>query len=196
MASVTLPSISAGCGGIDAFMGGFSHINSDQIVSFGKAVIANAIPFAIDLALQVWAPPLKENRDKLQAIADEFLSTSINSCQVAQTGVAAWASFAGPEAKRHVCATYGTQNNQFADWLDAQHNCKSESTKHTAKINPNVVWDALMKSAYLSSNKELTEMMMNLSGTIIYGDKGEASYHAALLNGNDCSGQVKQATVL
>ena len=30
LAAITLPSVSAGCGGIDAFMGGFSHINSDQ----------------------------------------------------------------------------------------------------------------------------------------------------------------------
>ena len=50
LVSVNLPDVSMGCGGIDAFMGGFSHISSDGLVQFGKAVVQNAPPFAVDLA--------------------------------------------------------------------------------------------------------------------------------------------------
>ncbi len=69
IATLTLPEISAGCGGIDLFLGGFSHINSDQLIKMGKAIVANAVPFAADLALQTWAPQLKNVRDRLEAIA-------------------------------------------------------------------------------------------------------------------------------
>lgn len=198
LASITMPSVSAGCGGIDAFMGGFSHINSDQLVSFGKAVIANAVPFAVDLALQTWAPSIKENRDKLQAIADQFLTTSMNSCQVAQSAVSGLAAFADGEAKRHACATLGTQSNAFSDWLEAQHECSQvgtnqstlagntdEATAHAVKINLNVVWDALMKSSYLESNKEVAEFIMNLTGTVIYNAQGTPSYIPSMIVGND-----------
>ncbi len=198
LASITLPSVSAGCGGIDAFMGGFSHINADQIVQFGKAVIANAVPFAIDLALQTWAPTIKENRDKLQAIADQFLTTSMNSCQVAQSAVAGLAAFADGETKRHACATLGTQKNAFSDWLEAQHECSSVSTNkntlakntddattHAIKMNLNVVWDALMKEHYLKSNKEVAEFIMNLTGTVIYDGDGTPSYIPSMIVGND-----------
>ena len=198
LASITMPSVSAGCGGIDAFMGGFSHINSDQLVAFGKAVIANAVPFAVDLALQTWAPTIKENRDKLQAIADQFNTTSMNSCQIAQSAVSGLAAFADGEAKRHACATLGTQSNAFSDWLEAQHECRQvgtnsdtlnqntdEATAHAVKINLNVVWDALMKSQYLESNKEVAEFIMNLTGTVIYDDKGTPTYLPSMIVGND-----------
>ncbi|CAK2203348.1 conjugative transfer pilus assembly protein TraH [Vibrio crassostreae] len=198
LAAITLPSVSAGCGGIDAFMGGFSHINSDQLVSFGKAVIANAVPFAVDLALQTWAPSIKENRDKLQAIADQFLTTSMNSCQVAQSAVSGLAAFTDGEAKRHACATLGTQSNAFADWLEAQHECRNvrtnqstlagntdDATAHTVKVSLNVVWDGLMKSAYLQDNQEVAEFILSLTGTVIYDAQGTPSYIPAMLVGND-----------
>lgn len=198
LAAITLPSVSAGCGGIDAFMGGFSHINSDQLVSFGKAVIANAVPFAVDLALQTWAPSIKENRDKLQAIADQFLTTSMNSCQVAQSAVSGLAAFTDGEAKRHACATLGTQSNAFSDWLEAQHECRhvstnqsmlagntDDATAHAVKVNLNVVWDALMKSAYLQDNQEVAEFIVSLTGTVIYDAQGTPSYIPAMLVGND-----------
>ncbi|WP_455292675.1 conjugal transfer protein TraH [Vibrio parahaemolyticus] len=198
LAAVTMPSVSAGCGGIDAFMGGFSHINSDQLVAFGKSVIANAVPFAVDLALQTWAPTIKENRDKLQAIADQFNTTSMNSCQIAQSAVSGLAAFADGEAKRHACATLGTQKNLFSDWLEAQHKCSSVSTNqstlarntddataHAIKINLNIVWDALMRSSYLESNKEVAEFIMNLTGTVIYDANGTANYVPSMIVGND-----------
>jgi conjugative transfer pilus assembly protein TraH len=37
------PRFSAGCNGIDMFMGSFSHINTDQFIKFAKAIPANAI---------------------------------------------------------------------------------------------------------------------------------------------------------
>jgi conjugative transfer pilus assembly protein TraH len=198
LAAITLPSVSAGCGGIDVFMGGFSHINSDQLVSFGKAVIANAVPFSVDLALQTWAPSIKENRDKLQAIADQFLTTSMNSCQVAQSAVSGLAAFTDGEAKRHACATLGTQSNAFADWLEAQHECRNartnqstlagntdDATAHAVKVSLNVVWDALMKSAYLQDNQEVAEFILSLTGTVIYDAQGTPSYIPAMLVGND-----------
>ncbi|MFS1982285.1 hypothetical protein BCU36_025410, partial [Vibrio lentus] len=39
----------------------FSHINADGLVQFGKAVVQNAAPFAVGLALQVWAPANQTN---------------------------------------------------------------------------------------------------------------------------------------
>ena len=58
LVSVNLPDVSLGCGGIDAFMGGFSHISADGLIKFGKGVVQNAPPFAVDLALQVWVPQI------------------------------------------------------------------------------------------------------------------------------------------
>ncbi|MEZ8138330.1 MULTISPECIES: conjugal transfer protein TraH [Vibrio] len=200
--SVHLPEVSMGCGGIDAFMGGFSHINADGLVQFGKAVVQNAAPFAVDLALQVWAPQIKQIRDNLQNIADKFLNQSINSCEAAQAGVSGLAAtFGGPAAKKHVCATIGTKGNVFDDWVGAQVECGvggqsnaqvararadgSAGLEDIAKTSHNIVWSAALKNGWLAGDKALAEFLMSLSGTYIYDANGRPKYYASLLADNN-----------
>lgn len=199
LATMTVPSIKAGCNGIDAFMGGFSHISSDQLVQFGKSVVANATPFAVDLALQTWAPQIKQIRDNLQNIADKWVNQSINSCETAQAAVGGLASFALPQAKQHVCATMGTQNNAFADWVAAKQECgvggrtpsqlanarNTPGLEDITKTSHNIVWSAIMKNSFLSSDTELAEFLMTLSGTYVYNANGQPTYYPSMLEGNN-----------
>ncbi|WP_235676529.1 MULTISPECIES: conjugal transfer protein TraH [unclassified Vibrio] len=182
LGSVTLPSIKAGCGGIDAFMGGFSHINSEELVHFGKAVVANALPFAVDLALQTWAPQIKQIRDHLQSVADRWLNQSISSCQAAQAGVSGLAAFAVPQTQKHVCATMGVRNNAFSDWVAAQQGCgvggQSNAQLKQARQSPdlgpltqwhhNLVWSALLAIPELSADLPMAEFLMSITGTQVY----------------------------
>ncbi|KOO13740.1 conjugal transfer protein TraH [Vibrio xuii] len=200
LVSATVPSVSMGCGGIDAFMGGFSHINSDQLVQFGKAVVANAKPFAVDLALQTWAPQIKQIRDTLQNIADKWLNQSINSCETAQAAVSGLAgAFDNPQTKKHICATMGTHNNAFSDWVAAQQECgvggqanaqlanarNNSALEDLTQTNHNIVWSATLKNSFLSSDTALAEFLMSLSGTYIYDANGKPRYYASLLADNN-----------
>jgi len=195
----TAPSISMGCGGIDAFLGGFSHINSDQLVQFGKSIIANAAPFAVNLALQTWAPQIKSNLDKLQDISDEWLNQSINSCETAQTAVEGLGAFASADVQMKICETKGTQDNAFSDWVGARQGCGAGNQssaqvrnarndavlKDMTKTNHNIMWDALLEEPVLSNDKALAEFMMSLTGTVIYGAQGKSTYYPSLLTNND-----------
>lgn len=199
LASVTLPSINAGCGGIDLFAGGFSHINSDQFVAMGKNIVSNAIPFAVDLALQTWAPQLKNVKDRLEAIAQKINALSVNSCEAAQSSVAALAGFAGIGNKQYICATMGTQNNSFADWAAAKNGCNTEEvanaqTENASKdpnlkdnitVNRNIIWYALMKNDFLKGDEQLAEFFMSLSGTIIYDAKSNVARYPSLFTTNN-----------
>ena len=199
LVSVTVPSISAGCSGIDMFMGGFSHISSDQLVRVGKAIIHNAPPFITNLALQTWAPQLKQNLDNLQAIADKYLNQSVNSCEAAQAAIGGLAAFTAPATKKHVCATLGTQNNAFSDWVQAQHECgaggkaagqlanakNDPALKDITQTNHNVVWSAITNNAFLSADKNLAQFMMSLSGTYVYDANGNPRYYPSLLTDNN-----------
>ena len=69
IATVNLPSFRAGCGGIDAFAGAFSFIDSDQLIAFGRAVAQNAAGFAFELALETISPVIAETMAKLRALA-------------------------------------------------------------------------------------------------------------------------------
>ncbi|GIU51138.1 conjugal transfer pilus assembly protein TraH [Shewanella sairae] len=193
--NISLPSISAGCGGIDMFAGGFSHINSDQLVAMGKNIIAGAIPFAVDLALQTWAPQVKNIKDRLEAIAQEINALSVNSCEAAQVGVSALAGFADVGNKQYICATMGTQNNQFADWAAAKNECGDEGEvdkqldnakgnadlKDLVKENRNIIWYSIMRNNFLASDPQLAEFFMSLSGTLIYDNNGDAKRFPSLI---------------
>jgi conjugative transfer pilus assembly protein TraH len=197
--SVRMPSIAAGCGGIDMFMGGFSHINSDALVQQGKAIIANAVPFAVDLALQTWAPQIKQIKDTLTAIADKYLNQSVNSCETAQAGISALAGFAGVGSQKYICATMGTQNNAFADWVSGQQECgaggqadnqlnnakNDAALKDMVRKNTNIVWSAIMKNSFLASDPTLAEFLMSISGTYIYDATGSARGYGSLLTDNN-----------
>ena len=199
LVNVTVPSVSAGCSGIDMFMGGLSHINSDQLVKLGKAIIHNAPPFVVNLALQTWAPQLKQNLDNLQAIADKYLNQSVNSCQATQAAIGGLAAFAAPATKKHVCATLGTQTNAFSDWVQAQHECgaggkaptqlanakNDPALKDITQTNHNVVWSSIMNNAFLSADKSLAQFMMSLSGTYVYDANGNPRYYPSLLTDNN-----------
>ena len=67
VATVSLPSYRAGCGGIDAFAGAFSFIDSDQMIAFARAVAQNAAGFAFELALETISPVIAETMSKLRA---------------------------------------------------------------------------------------------------------------------------------
>lgn len=197
--SVTLPSISAGCGGIDLFSGGFSHVNSDALVAMGKNIVASAIPFAVDLALQTWAPQIKNIKDRLEQIAKEINALSVNSCEAAQVGIFALAGFADIGNKKYICATMATQNNRFADWAGSKNDCNDEGVtdrqvsnaanhpalKNHIQANRNIIWYSILENDFLGRDPELAEFFMSLSGTVIYDSKLVAHRKPSLLTGNN-----------
>ena len=195
----TPPSISAGCGGIDLFAGGFSHINSDALIALGKNVVSSAIPFAVDLALQTWAPMIKNIKDRLESIAKDINALSINSCEAAQVGVSALAGFADVGSNKYICETMGNVNNTFSDWAAAKNGCndkaevdkqvdnagKNDELKKIIQANRNIIWHSIMTNDFLKADPELAEFFMSLSGTIIYDAKTVAHRKPSLLEGNN-----------
>ncbi len=199
LVSLTVPEIKAGCGGIDLFSGGFSFINSDQLVQMGKAIVANAVPFAVDLALQTWAPQLKNVKDRLEAIARDINALSLNSCETAQASVAALSGFAGIGNKQYICSTMGTQSNAFADWAAAKNGCNNESEvnrqisratkdnnlKDHIAANRNIIWYSLKNNPLLIGDDTLAEFFISLSGTIVYNEKTHVTRYPSLLTSNN-----------
>lgn len=80
LVSMTLPDINAGCGGIDAYLGSFSYINSEQLQRFAKQIMSNAAGYFFDLALQTTVPEIKTAKDFLQKMATDMNSMNLSSC--------------------------------------------------------------------------------------------------------------------
>ena len=176
--TVSLPSFRAGCGGIDAFAGSFSFIDSDQLVAFARGIAQNATGFAFELALETISPVIAETMSKLRALANWVNNQSINSCEMAQSLVgAAWST--NDRASAAICAAIGTSQGIFSDYAAARHGCGSGGQRNStlaaatgeladlAPVNVNYAWQAVQDSTFLSADPALGEFAMSITGTII-----------------------------
>ena len=166
--SMTLPDINAGCGGIDAYLGSFSFINSDQLQRFAKQIMSNAAGYFFDLALQTTVPEIKTAKDFLQA-AQGIVGGLFPRTQVSQ---------------QKVCQDIAGESNMFADWAASRQGCTvggsmdkvrdkaSDKDKERITKNINVIWNALGKNRMFDGNKELKEFIMTLTGTMVFDEKG------------------------
>ncbi|OZA41835.1 MAG: hypothetical protein B7X84_07340 [Alphaproteobacteria bacterium 17-39-52] len=59
LATIQLPDYRAGCGGIDMFMGAFSHISSERLIEALKAIGSNMASYALLLAIETMSPQIK-----------------------------------------------------------------------------------------------------------------------------------------
>ncbi len=178
VATVNLPSFRAGCGGIDAFAGAFSFINSDQLIAFGRAVAQNAAGFAFELALETISPVIAETMSKLRALAQWVNAQNLNSCETAQALVgAAWSK--NDRASASICAAIGTSQGIFSDYAAAKHGCGADGKRNSTlaaasgamadqvPVNVNYAWKAIRASAFLSGDTQLAEFAMAVTGTVI-----------------------------
>ncbi|MBV7300282.1 conjugal transfer protein TraH [Enterovibrio paralichthyis] len=178
---VSLPSFSGGCNGIDAFMGAFSFISSEQLVALGKAIASNAPGFAFDLAVGTLSPLIAEQYQKLREVANMINQFQINSCEQAAAVVAnIWPNEGNKNVQRSVCQTLGQKRGFFTDSAAAKYECdnmgKAPSIAGQAAaenefadvltMNQNLVWTALSSSNVFNDIK-MRRMVMTLTGTII-----------------------------
>lgn len=176
---VNWPKISVGCGGIDVTFGGFSHIKGREFVDFTKNVLNNSQGLAFQLALEQATPLLGNVATKMQNVATWINQTNLNSCQTAESGVLGlWPRTR--QAQQHACQNIGQAKNIFSDWAEARQGCgkgsgnydydrviDENSSNDEVIDNTNLAWNALKKNGLFSNDKELAELMMSLSGTLI-----------------------------
>lgn len=83
LVSVTPPSYSAGCNGIDLFMGGLSYISGEQFVGLLKGIAANAMGYSFSLAMRTLCPVCSTVVSDLQHVAQSANQLAIHQCQFA-----------------------------------------------------------------------------------------------------------------
>ncbi|APS84683.1 conjugal transfer protein TraH (plasmid) [Piscirickettsia salmonis] len=183
---IDVPGYRSGCGGIDLFAGGFSFINSDQIVKFMQSILSAGAGYALNLALEVELPEVAHALQYMQKLAQEVNSGNYNSCEMGEDLVGGmWPQ--SRASQEQVCQDIGTHSSVFSDWASARQGCSTGSDEDTqldkAKSDPayayrvykntNIIWDqVIQKNSFLSSDTELGEMYMSISGTVVFDDSG------------------------
>ena len=181
LVSIQSPKISAGCGGIDIFTGGFSHINADQFVASLRAIGQNAKSLAMMMAIKIVTPQLEDLMNKVKGFADRFNQFQTDSCQAAsallETGTRAvgWTESCVTLRMERLGETRAVAENSCTTGGKGLPSLTSNETMNRkAFVEGNLVWNVLMQDAYFRNDVDLAEMIMNITGTVIM-DKGSSN---------------------
>lgn len=200
MASMTTPSMSAGCGGLDMYGGSFSFINGDQIVQLLRSIGANAKGYFFQLALDAAFPSgatwLESWQKKLQSM-NQHLG---NSCQLAQGLVDGGLDALGLK-QDGAAKLKATGNGIYEDFFssgsgDGGSNVHRELSTNDPEayrqITGNIVWTSLKTKGaetwFTYGDTSLGEAIMGITGTIIVGgleidSEGNDNYDFNMLPG-------------
>ena len=181
IASISMPSMKAGCGGINLFNGGFSFINSDELIKVLKAIPNNASGFAMQLALETISPVIAEKIEELQSWIQRVNAMNINSCEAASNLVGGmWPRH--ERASHTICSTLANNSGLASDFVKARHECYNDRSGSHNKLKNNsnydklmvedinLAWRAIKDAGFFNiegKDRELAELFMTLSGTII-----------------------------
>lgn len=194
--SMQVPSLNAGCGGIDAYLGAFSFISGAELQRFIKQIMSNAAGYAFDLALQTMVPQLKQAKDFLQKLASDINSANMSSCQAAQ-GIIGGLWPVTQESNRKVCQDIAGESNIFADWAASRQGCTvggqgdnvtgraSDKEKDQVLKNKNLIWDALGRNRLFDGNRQLKELVMSVVGSIIFNKDGQVTILTPMVDNRD-----------
>lgn len=190
LASASAPTVSAGCGGIDLHMGGFSFISKDQFVSLLRNIGSNALGYGFKIALQNICPTCENVMTSLQNTADKINQFNINSCQASKGIVNATANQIWDTQYDTKAMEWGSADGIFSDAVEAYREIKGAATggkrasiaERAVANNParkdeipygNVTWDALKS---LGADQRTKRQIMGLVGTVILGTEDKPRY--------------------
>lgn len=185
---IQAPRAEFGCGGIDAFLGGFSFINMDQIVQMARQVGSQAVSTAFYLALDSLSPELGGLMKQMQDWANKANQFNMDSCQ---TAVDINRGALGAMGMREsACARITHAESSAADEFASRFECGSTKEWDWSLLNPlnedgqaqddgdmvkmslrgNIVWQALKNAGM--GDEDMIELVMSLVGTVIWPEGG------------------------
>jgi conjugative transfer pilus assembly protein TraH len=174
-----LPSLKAGCGGIDIYGGAFSFINKQQFVALLQNIGSNAVGYAFKLALQSISPDIDKLLTELQDQLNKINAMNINSCEAAQALVNGVVG-EYDQSVQSGCANIAQYLGSVSDRAEARLTCASNApsvvrtaansadpnVRNATFAKGNVTWNALNQVGGSISRQE-KELIMSLIGTVI-----------------------------
>ena len=178
-----LPSVSAGCGGIDIQGGALSFPSAQRFVDVARAVAANAKGYAFKLALGAVCQHCESKLTEIQEMINKIGLGNVNSCELAQQALAAsGATNAITSWGEELGKTIGTNNGSSSDrYAASEANTGVNPTQAAYKDDPaamqqaavgNFIWEALKRGNLgkwfgSSDSKQFREEMMSITGTVV-----------------------------
>lgn len=200
--SITPPSFSAGCNGIDFMFGGFSFISGEQFAAMIRNIGQAALGHVVYLALKQLCPQCQAVIEALQKAAQMAQKSAMDSCQAGTAlgnmvgDALGWDANKAGEKSTQVCGARSSERGESDSFLSAQSVMDGicggidKATKwleDLAKSDPkeakkladtvgNRIWLSLMALGF-DDDIAMAEIMMTMTGYSVYrtnADTGEA----------------------
>ncbi len=178
--AIDFPEARAGCGGIDAFGGSFSHISATEFKNMLKNITAALPGVAFQLALESVSPLLGGVTKWTKNLESMLTNANISTCNTAKSLVSSAMEATGVSTDK-VCEDLAVALGLESDYAAARVRCQSNkssvmsaargssdpSVRNKAPFVGNLTWKAL-KLAGTSLDDQEREMIMSMVGTVIY----------------------------
>ncbi len=175
---IDLPRASGGCGGIDAWAGGFSWLSGEQLTQFSRGIIQAAPAILFDLAVSKLSEQLKDTFTKFRDMAQRINEFQMDSCETAQYAIGTIGSKMGME-RDTVCKLVGTNTGRWASQLTGRNACTNDTTASATAndaagrtdrgpigaFNVNPVWTELKKLNSSIIDNDQRYFLMAIAGT-------------------------------
>lgn len=175
--SMTPPSLSSSCNGIDAYIGSMSMITSGEIVNITNNIGSEAQVYAFHLGLKTYAPQIEQTLKDLRNLSMALNQAGIGQCKAVQ---AAFAALTPQSSAMYETVCHDMANSDGSVDLGGQRKkCRDYAKLKAAKEkkqaeDPEVMMDnynIFIKAATAAGiPKEMHEQLMSMVGTIIVKD--------------------------
>lgn len=185
LATVRFPNARAGCGGIDAFTGSFSHISGQEIQNMMRNITAALPGVAFRVAMDVLSPMLGGIGKHFEGLLEMVNGKNINSCETAVGLVRSAAEQAGFDTDEACAKVYTWVHG--GDQAQAKLECQRQRTpilnsartsanpelRELVSVTGNIVWKALQSMSNLDDRER--ELIMSITGTVVYPREDQSS---------------------
>lgn len=149
--TISPPRFSAGCGGIDGFMGGFAFLDADYLGDKLQSMITVAPYIAIDMALKSMSKEMSDTLKNAEQIINALNGIQINECQAmkpvvsmafgegtGQDVVDTWGEMLNTQAITDNTTRFWNEFNKDTNANDGRAPSGSDLTKEIAQCPANV----------------------------------------------------------
>lgn len=184
--TISPPSFSAGCSGIDAYFGGVSFMNGQQLGQLLRQMGTQAATYALQLGLKTMAPQVEGLLSQLRKLALDANALMMGDCRQVQQ-IFASSLPKGTAFQEHACIDVKRQGGG-EDWFGAKEKCSkpeqiASGAAESQQKNPdmlvgeyNLLWHILKKLGS-SLTKEEKVLWQTLAGTVVHRKEGERLVH-------------------
>ncbi len=223
--NIQLPSIQAGCGGIDFFGGAFSFANKEQFIAFTRNLGNQAAGVAFDLALKALDPMIQDAIGGIRDMVNRINQANLESCEAAKQVAGGVMGMVGTSITNQCQATSvgrgSADDGSDARWMcqfgnnlvkEADHARGKNTPQDTISFTGGNLAYLSLKKKYGNLSDDDIDILISLTGTVVFVPPKEVSDSevqagaifypptirsaSQLLNGTDGNAQLNQQVTL